>query len=139
VDGLHMLIWNRTKKPLAIEGREDGCDLTSVHIYLIRIVTVNPFLCNECILIKIFIIKIITLVFYMQSISWWLPNFYIQPGPLSWTLISYIQFFTWYIHLMSKRHLKVDVSKNKPLISLPHSSAILTAFPFLSFFHIYLI
>jgi hypothetical protein len=39
VDGLHILIWNRTKKPLAIalsgagrglRGRDDGSDLTNV-------------------------------------------------------------------------------------------------------------
>jgi hypothetical protein len=66
VDGIHMLIWGRTKKPLVIalsgvgrglRWREDGGDLM-YNISLIGIVTMNPSLIyNEYILIKFFIKK----------------------------------------------------------------------------------
>jgi hypothetical protein len=58
------LICNGTKKPLAIalsgartglRGRDDGGDLRMYNISLIRIVTMNPALYNEYILIKFFI------------------------------------------------------------------------------------
>jgi hypothetical protein len=61
VDGLHIPIRNRRKKPLAIAfsgagralgGRDDGSDVTMYSITLIRIATMNP-LYNEYILMKI--------------------------------------------------------------------------------------
>jgi hypothetical protein len=61
VDGLRIPTWNKTKKPLAIalsgagrQGRDDGGDITNVHISLIRIVIMNPLLHNEYIIIKKF-------------------------------------------------------------------------------------
>jgi hypothetical protein len=66
VDGLHIFIWNRTKKPLAIalsgegremKGRDDGGNLTNVQYNPNYNFHYESPLYNEYILIKNFVIK----------------------------------------------------------------------------------
>jgi hypothetical protein len=51
VDGLHISMWNKTKKPLAIalSGAREGTEgeRQMYNISLIRIVTLNPPLCTN--------------------------------------------------------------------------------------------
>jgi hypothetical protein len=60
VDGLHIPIWNRTKKPLAIalsetrkgvRGRDDGCNVQYNSNWIFTMNSAPP--CNEYILVKI--------------------------------------------------------------------------------------
>jgi hypothetical protein len=53
-DGPHVLLWNKTKKPLAIalRGGENGSDLSNVKYKLNQNCHYESPLCNEYILIK---------------------------------------------------------------------------------------